>query len=290
MTVRFPSERGAAAPFFALPREGTKMKRCILTALLCLFLSVSGARASELVERDDLNSLFDGFTGTFVLYDEGADRYTVVNKAQSEIRRTPCSTFKIFHALIGLDVGVLDRDDAKTLMRWDGKPSSVEAWNRDQTLASAMRNSVVWYFRRVATGIGERRMQLALDRIGYGNRDISGGLSRFWLQSSLKISPREQVDLLHSLYTGSLPFAAGDVDIIKRNLTLSRDANVWFMGKTGSGTDDADRWIIGWFVGCADIGGNRRFFAVNIEGPDGATGAQARHIAEAALKELCVLP
>lgn len=266
------------------------MKRCILTALLCLFLSVSGARASELVERDDLNSLFDGFTGTFVLYDEGADRYTVVNKAQSEIRRTPCSTFKIFHALIGLDVGVLDRDDAKTLMRWDGKPSSVEAWNRDQTLASAMRNSVVWYFRRVATGIGERRMQLALDRIGYGNRDISGGLSRFWLQSSLKISPREQVDLLHSLYTGSLPFAAGDVDIIKRNLTLSRDANVWFMGKTGSGTDDADRWIIGWFVGCADVGGNRRFFAVNIKGADGATGAQARHIAEAALKELCVLP
>lgn len=266
------------------------MKRRILPVLLCLFLAVSGAQASERIERDDLNRLFDGFTGSFVLYDEAADRYTVINEAQSEIRRTPCSTFKIFHALIGLDAGVLDRDDAKTLMRWDGKPSSVAVWNRDQTLASAMRNSVVWYFRRVAAAIGERRMQRALDRIGYGNRDISGGLTGFWLQSSLKISPREQVDLLHALYAGSLPFEPGDVEIIKRNLTLSRDANVWFMGKTGSGTDDADRWIIGWFVGCADVGGNRRFFAVNIEGPDGATGAQARRIAEAALRELRVLP
>ena len=130
------------------------MKRRILPVLLCLFLAVSGAQASERIERDDLNRLFDGFTGSFVLYDEAADRYTVINEAQSEIRRTPCSTFKMFHALIGLDAGVLDRDDAKTLMRWDGKPSSVAVWNRDQTLASAMRNSVVWYFRRVAAAIG----------------------------------------------------------------------------------------------------------------------------------------
>ena len=265
------------------------MKRSLLPCLLCLFLSVSGAMASERVERDDLDRLFVGFTGTFVLYDEGADRYTVVNRAQSETRLTPCSTFKIFHALIGLDTGVLDRDDAKTLMPWDGKPSSIAVWNRDQTLASAMRNSVVWYFRRVASAVGEQRMQRALDRIGYGNRDLSGGLTEFWLQSSLKISPREQVDLLHALYAGALPFAAEDVEIVKRNLTLSRSENVWFMGKTGSG-DEADHGIIGWFVGCADVGGNRRFFAVNIQGPDGATGARARSIAEAALKALGVLP
>ena len=83
--------------------------------------------------------------------------------------------------------------------------SSIAAWNHDQTLASAMRHSVVWYFQRVATGIGEERMQRELDRIGYGNRDISGGLTRFWLQSSLKISPREQVGLLRALFNGSLP-------------------------------------------------------------------------------------
>lgn len=151
------------------------MKKHIIGTLFALVLLASVARASETVERTDLADIFQGFDGTFIMYDEGADRYTIFNKALSETRLPPCSTFKVFHALIGLDSGVLDRDDARTLMKWNGKPSSIAAWNHDQTLASAMRHSVVWYFQRVATGIGEERMQRGLDRIGYGNRDYSGG-------------------------------------------------------------------------------------------------------------------
>lgn len=264
-------------------------KYIIICALFAALLSAAVARASETIEQNDLADLFKGFDGTFILYDEGADRYTVFNKPLSETHLPPCSTFKIFHALIGLDTGVLDRDDARTLMKWDGKPSSITAWNRDHTLASAMRHSVVWYFQRVATGIGEKRMQRELDRIGYGNRDISGGLTRFWLQSSLKISPREQVDLMRALLNGSLPFAAEDVAIVKRDITQSSEHDVRFMGKTGSGTDDADRGIIGWFVGGVETPHNRWSFAVNIQGPD-ASGVRARGIAEAALKRLNILP
>lgn len=276
---------GGGFPFY----EGSMKKYIILCALFAALLSSTVARASETVERNDLADLFNGFNGTFILYDEGDDRYTVFNKALSETRLPPCSTFKIFHALIGLDTGVLDRDDARTLMKWDGKPSSIAAWNRDHTLASAMRHSVVWYFQRVATGIGEERMQRELDRIGYGNRDISGGLTRFWLQSSLKISPREQADLMRALLNGSLPFAAEDAAIVKRDITQSSEHDVRFMGKTGSGTDDADRGIIGWFVGGVETPRNRWSFAVNIQGPD-ASGVRARGIAEAALKRLNVLP
>lgn len=251
------------------------MKKHIIGTLFALVLLASVARASETVERTDLADIFQGFDGTFIMYDEGADRYTVFNKALSETRLPPCSTFKVFHALIGLDSGVLDRDDARTLMKWNGKPSSIAAWNHDQTLASAMRHSVVWYFQRVATGIGEERMQRGLDRIGYGNRDISGGLTRFWLQSSLKISPREQVGLLRALFNGSLPFAAEDIAVVKRDITLSSGKGLRFMGKTGSGSDDADRGIIGWFVGGVETPHNRWSFAVNIQGPD-ASGVRAR--------------
>ena len=249
-------------------------KHIIIGTLFALVLLASVARASETVERTDLADIFQGFDGTFIMYDEGADRYTVFNKALSETRLPPCSTFKVFHALIGLDSGVLDRDDARTLMKWNGKPSSIAAWNHDQTLASAMRHSVVWYFQRVATGIGEERMQRGLDRIGYGNRDISGGLTRFWLQSSLKISPREQVGLLRALFNGSLPFAAEDIAVVKRDITLSSGKGLRFMGKTGSGSDDADRGIIGWFVGGVETPHNRWSFAVNIQGPD-ASGVRA---------------
>ena len=279
-------------------------KHIIIGTLFALVLLASVARASETVERTDLADIFQGFDGTFIMYDEGADRYTVFNKALSETRLPPCSTFKVFHALIGLDIGVPDRHDAgnvlhitgkldgdgaRTLMKWNGKPSSIAAWNHDQTLASAMRHSVVWYFQRVATGIGEERMQRGLDRIGYGNRDISGGLTRFWLQSSLKISPREQVGLLRALFNGSLPFAAEDIAVVKRDITLSSGNGVRFMGKTGSGSDDADRGIIGWFVGGVETPHNRWSFAVNIQGPD-ASGVRARGIAEAALKRLSILP
>lgn len=136
------------------------MKKHILTgALFALVLLASVVRASETVEQTDLADMFQGFDGTFVMYDEGAGRYTVFNKARSETRFSPCSTFKVFHALIGLDSGVLERDDARTLMKWNGKPSSIAAWNHDQTLASAIRHSVVWYFQRVAAGIGEERMR-----------------------------------------------------------------------------------------------------------------------------------
>lgn len=241
-------------------------KHIIIGTLFAFVLLASVARASETVERTDLADIFQGFDGTFIMYDEGADRYTVFNKTLSETRLPPCSTFKVFHALIGLDSGVLDRDDARTLMKWNGKPSSIAAWNHDQTLASAMRHSVVWYFQRVATGIGEERMQRGLDRIGYGNRDISGGLTRFWLQSSLKISPREQVGLLRALFNGSLPFAAEDIAVVKRDITLSSGKGLRFMGKTGSGSDDADRGIIGWFVGGVETPHNRWSFAVNIQG------------------------
>ena len=75
----------------------------IIGTLFALVLLASVARASETVERTDLADIFQGFDGTFIMYDEGADRYTVFNKALSETRLPPCSTFKVFHALIGLD-------------------------------------------------------------------------------------------------------------------------------------------------------------------------------------------
>ncbi|MDU2066068.1 MAG: penicillin-binding transpeptidase domain-containing protein, partial [Sporomusaceae bacterium] len=159
------------------------------------------------------------------------------------------------------------------------------AWNHDQTLSSATRDSVVWYFKELARRIGKERMQEFLDKIQYGNQDISGGLTTFWLRSSLQISAREQVDLLHKLYAGKLPVASENVAIVKRNITISEGNGMRFMGKTGSGFQD-DKWILGWFVGCIEKDGNRYFFATNIQGMDGATGGKAREITKLILRDL----
>lgn len=72
------------------------MKKHIIGTLFALVLLASVARASETVERTDLADIFQGFDGTFIMYDEGADRYTVFNKALSETRLPPCSHLQGF--------------------------------------------------------------------------------------------------------------------------------------------------------------------------------------------------
>lgn len=254
-------------------------------AIFCTQQSGFAASSPRVVVRDDLQPYFSRYaTGTFVLYDEAQRWYTIYNEAQSEKRLSPCSTFKIFSALTGLETGVLDREDDKTLRKWDGTVRFLDAWNQDQTLASAMRHSVVWYFQRFIADIGAARMQTYLDAIDYGNRDISGGLTQFWLQSSLRISAREQVDVLRRLYAGDLPVAVENVAVVKKNLTLSDEDGVRFLGKTGS-----DGVRLGWFVGSVERDDNRYFFAVNLEGDGNATGTAARGVAEGILREMGLL-
>ena len=131
-----------------------------------------------------------------------------------------------------------------------------------------------------------------VDNIEYGNRDISGELTAFWLESSLKISAREQVDLLRRLYSCKLSISPQNVEIVKKNITLSENNGVKLMGKTGSEFQEGT-WIVsnklGWFIGCVEKQGNRYFFATNIQATDGANGGKAREIAKLLLKDLKIL-
>ena len=159
----------------------------------------------------DLSKYFTGYEGTFVLFDKNKGEYTIYNQAKSQTRVSPCSTFKIINSLIGLETKVLY--DENTTFKWDGTKYQIESWNKDQTLRSAVSNSVVWYFAKVASQVGKDKMQNYLNKFNYGNKDISGGLTSFWLQSSLRISPTEQVDMLRKLYDYQLPASKKNIDI-----------------------------------------------------------------------------
>lgn len=254
---------------------------CVLAIVGLLPKSVS----AQTLVREDLGKYFHGVTGTFVLYEPDHDRYIVYNQQQSQKRLSPCSTFKIYNSLIGLETGVLDQEDVYTLIKWNGVKHNFPNWNRDHTLASATQESVVWYFQELASRIGQQRMQEHIDKIGYGNQDISGGLTTFWLRSSLKISAFEQVQLLNQFYAGQLPFSANTAAVVKKNITLANDGRLWLMGKTGSGYQEG-KYILGWFVGCVEKNGRRAIFATNIEASDNAHGGRAREITKAVLKEL----
>lgn len=210
--------------------------------------------------------------GAFVLYDLKQNRYVRYNEARCRERFSPFSTFKIPNSLIGLDTGVIT--DAEFVIKWDAKkyPSfnqdtlPFSAWWQDQTLRTAFKRSVVWYYRELALKVGEKRMKEYVNKLDYGNEDASGPLNGFWLRSSLKISADEQVDFLKRFYKEELPVSKRSINILKEIMTLEETPEYKLSGKTGGGPLGEDRYL-GWFVGYLETKESTYFFATEIEGP-----------------------
>jgi bla regulator protein BlaR1 len=275
------------------------MKQLFVLVIICMIYfgctSTSQKKTMTFLEMD-LGSYFEEYDGVFVLLNQHSDEFLVYNKEKIDTQASPCSTFKIINALIGLDVGVLV--DENTLFAWDGTDYKSNIWNQDQTLSSAIVNSSFWCFQENAKKVGLDTMQDYLNRLNYGNRDISGGLTQFWEQSSLKISPIEQVEILCRIYAYSSPFSQESTDIVKNILVISSENGIILSGKTGSGLKDRgrfipkdknDAYIIGWFVGVVEKEDNMYFFATKIEGDKNAYGGKAKEITIKILKDIKVL-
>lgn len=90
-----------------------------------------------------------------------------------------------------------------------------------QTLQSAMNASVNWYFQEIDEQIGAASIKHYIQEIGYGNENIHAGVSTYWLESSLQISPIEQVELLTKLYHNSFGFSPENIDAVKDSICLT---------------------------------------------------------------------
>jgi beta-lactamase class D len=133
-----------------------------------------------------------------------------------------------------------------------------------------------------------------VERAGYGNRDIGGGLDRFWLEGDLRITPLEQVELLRRLYAGELPFSARSQEIVRRVMRMEEGEGWSLSGKTGWAREfdgDAVQHTV-WLVGWVEREGRPHFFATLIRSDQrDFPGRQAQQeITKGALRELGVLP
>lgn len=239
--------------------------------------------ASENIYVLDLSAYFKDFKGSFVLYDLENDLWNIYDMERATLRVSPDSTYKIYGALSGLEEGVITPDSS--LIAWDHEEYPFETWNTDQTLQSAMSNSVNWYFQALDQQLGISALNSYMRRIGYGNEMISGDLSFYWLESSLKISPIEQVELLTKLYNNSFDFDLENVNAVKDAICLSSSENELFYGKTGTGRIDGQD-INGWFIGFIETADNTYFFATNISADANATGSNATKITMSILSDM----
>lgn len=255
--------------------------------------TASGEEIAEpqIVEMD-WSDYFDGIHGAAVLYDPTENRYQIYGQELAVTRRSPCSTFKIISSLTALEAGIIDPDHS--VRPWSGEVFWNEPWNRDIDFDNAFRTSCVWYFREVIDEIGKDRMEKELNRLSYGNCDISDwegrlntnnsnpALTGFWIESSLKISPKEQTEVMERIFGEGSDYSEETIERLMEVMRLPEqtETGVTVYGKTGMGK--AGGVVVDcWFTGFADHAGKRIYFCVYLGETENqeVSSAKAKEIA-----------
>ncbi len=282
------------------------MTRRITLALLslivilsgCTFGQTGGPTPTSTPAVDEYNQVhpewqtyFDeyGVEGTFVLYDLNNGISMRYNPERCAEGFLPASTFKILNAMIALETGVIA--DENTIIPWDGTVYPIESWNQDQTLTTAMANSVVWAYQEMARRIGAETMQAYVNVIGYGNMDITRNPLSFWLDGDLRISADQQIEFLRRFYAGDLPFSERTLEIVRR-ITIVEETDAYTLHAKAGSTVMPDGTGIGWYIGYLEEDGNVYFFALNLSSPEltGEQMAARAEITRSILGELGLLP
>ena len=232
------------------------------------------------IAHADWSEYFNGLNGTAVIYDASNRRYTIYNDELAETRRSPCSTFKIISSLTALEQGILDPEDSTRT--WSGEVFWNEDWNRDIDFSEAFRTSCVWYYRQLIDDIGQDRMQEELEKLQYGNCDISDWegrlntnnnnrvLTGFWLESSLLISPKEQTEVMERIFGENSEYSEETQNDLKQVMlvTEQEQTDILLYGKTGMGK--AEGIVVdAWFTGFAETTEGNLYFCVRLGRTDG---------------------
>lgn len=242
------------------------------------------AATIRMTERADWGKFFDaeGVKGTIVVLDGRTQTYQAFDTARAERRMSPASTYKIFNSLLALESGALDNE--REIIPWDGKPRRVTNWNAAMDLRTAFRVSCLPCYQVVSHKIPRQFAQGKLNEVGYGNHTIGRAADAYWVDDSLQISAREQVDFLQRLARGTLPFSARSQDIVRQISIVEANPDYVLHGKTGWFVDKKPD--IGWWVGWIERNGNITAVALNIDLKDDADAPKRARIVRAVLKNL----
>jgi beta-lactamase class D len=245
-------------------------RRHILGLLATACALPAGALANVAPQRSEIRESLakrftdEGTVGTFVGY--RTDDYLIIasDADRSGQAFLPASTYKIPNSLIALETGVV-QDPDKDVFKWDGVKRSIEAWNQDHTLRSAIAASAVPVYQEIARRIGAERMQKYVDLFEYGNRNIGGGIDQFWLTGDLRIDPVQQIDFLDRLRRGVLPISKRSQDLVRDILPVIKTGDATIRAKTGLLGAELGKPSLGWVVGWTEKGSAQTVFALNLD-------------------------
>ena len=247
---------------------------CFSAVLLC-----SGCRTVTTTEMSLPDNVQTPPDYVALFYFPATSHLVITGQAELADRRfPPCSTFKIISTLMGLDRGILKGLD--TRLGYNGSLYENPAWNRDVTLQEAFQLSCVPYYRKLVSQMSRSYVRKTLENLHYGNCNISvwnsNGHNVFWIESSLLISPREQVSVLTEIFSGRTDFSPEAIAVLKTCMAADAIGSWRLYGKTGTGRNHYSHFLEGWYVGFLENpAGEQIFFAAhgadpqrNLSGPE----------------------
>lgn len=238
-------------------------------------------------QDNKLKDFFDKYDvdGSILIYDLNNNDTISYNHQRLNQEFLPASTFKIINSLIALESGAVK--DENEIIKWDGKDRGYDKWNMDQTLRSAIKYSVVWAYQKFVTRMGRDTIQHFVSLANYGNENINGKLTTFWLNGELRINSYQQLDFLKNLYFNKVPFSQRNIDIVKDILIVEETGDYIFRAKTGWTMRVEDQ--IGWYVGYLEQNDNTYFFVTNISIKENKDAKAREMITRKVLKRLGLL-
>ena len=243
------------------------------------------------LDKDRFEAALDTAVGgpdtCFVLKDvvTGADRYRYGAETVCGRPQTPCATFEIPMAVIGLSDGKVTPGQ---VWKWDGKVQPYGAWQHDMDLQAAWRAGAEWWFQRLALAIGQDRFKHALSEFGYGQGGPAGRPDAFWMGPAagggLYLTTHNQADILRKLAQGALrggkPEAQAAVQDLMADITRG-DTQLYDLGASCPSNADASR-DVSWWIGrirAPTVAGRRRdlVFALSVESARPLSGLEIRN-------------
>lgn len=195
-------------------------------------------------------------------------------------RRTlpPCATFAIPATIAALDSGATTLDQ---VVKWDGRPQAVRAWERDLSLKDAFKDAVPWFYQKLARDIGPKALDEALQQLDYGNHATGGPVDQFWMGpqagGELAISTHEQAQFLQRLYAGKLRAKPETVAQVQNLMVDEIRSGATVSGKYATCPSIADgSRQVGWWIGRIQGPKGDYVFAASVEGEAALPGLEVQ--------------
>jgi beta-lactamase class D len=210
---------------FVLLFKGTIMFK-IFTYLLVFGFFLFACSPNNVKSDPAIVKIMDSasVTGVFALIENGSGQFTISNlAAYKDSAFAPLNTFFAIPTMIALDKGYISHDSTTWV--------SLDSVN---------------FYEGLISKIGREAMVKTRDSLQYGKGIMTADSTKYWSNSSLLITPDEQLGLIKKLYFNALPFQKRSQDMYKKMILKEDNANYKLSYINGLDTAKGKSWFLGY--------------------------------------------